>query len=258
MDKKQFKQLEKDFYQELKISTKARKIKLSAEHDIYKKEGQYFYNAFYWLEDIKNDYAYFTLYITVKYHRFDELQYGIIHPENQLRFTDKLRANSGVLCHATIAHIRQKFKYNNEEEPISKLCEALLNFLKDYCTDFLNTVEKEYGDLNGYYIAHKKENPRLAGLAYLDTGNYDGAIECFKSNKMDGKNDIWISNIQTDEQRQRAEENSKKSHVDNSFLRNRKEQFLDYAIALKNGLEWNYDRAMFGLLKSERKTNLKK
>ena len=37
-----------------------------------------------------------------------------------------------------------------------------------------------------------------------------------------------------------------------SIYRSRKEQFMDYAVAVKNGLEWNHDRAMYGLLNNER------
>ena len=37
-----------------------------------------------------------------------------------------------------------------------------------------------------------------------------------------------------------------------SIHRNRKDQFVDYAVALQNGLEWNNERAMYGLLLEER------
>ena len=36
-----------------------------------------------------------SLDITVKYHRFDELQYGILRPDQEPHFTDKLRAMPG-------------------------------------------------------------------------------------------------------------------------------------------------------------------
>lgn len=92
-------------------------------------------------------------------------------------------------------------------------------------------------------------------MAYLDRGDIDSAIECFSSPNMDGANSIWSVDIYTDEQRRRAQESGEQifvSQYGESIHRNRKEQFLDYAIALKNGLEWNYDRAMYGLLAEER------
>ena len=111
-----------------------------------------------------------------------------------------------------------------------------------------------FRDLDGYYIAHKDEMPRLAGLAYLDRGDIDGAAECFSSPNMDGENHVWSVKIQTDEQRRRAQENGVKIHTayGESIYRSRKEQFMDYAVAVKNGLEWNHDRAMYGLLNNER------
>ena len=47
MEYKERKKWEKKFYQALKLAAKARKIKLSAERDIYKRIDPYFYHAFY-------------------------------------------------------------------------------------------------------------------------------------------------------------------------------------------------------------------
>lgn len=254
MDNEQLRQWEKKFYQALKIATKARKIKLSAEHDIYKKADPYFHSAFYDVSRIEDGRADIKLDITVKYHRFDELQFGIVSPGNSLRFTDKIRANSVSQCLAGFPRMTQAFAYDGSEESIPNLCEDLLDFLKKHCSDFLTMVEREYGDLDGYYIAHKDDMPRLAGLAYLDRGDPNGAIECFSSPNMDGENSVWSVEIQTDEQRRRAQENGTRIYTvyGESIHRNRKEQFVDYAVALKNGLEWTRDRAMYGLLDEER------
>ena len=42
-----YKQFDKSLYQAMKVAKKSKKIKLSAEHDIYKKIGSYFFNVFY-------------------------------------------------------------------------------------------------------------------------------------------------------------------------------------------------------------------
>jgi hypothetical protein len=255
MTAKELRQWEKKFYQALKAAVKARKIKLSAERDIYKKADPYFYSAFYSIAGVEDGKVDITLHISIKYHRFDELQHGILRPDALLHFTDKLRANSGALCPAGLPDVTQSFAYDGSEEAMPKLCEDLLDFLKAYCSDFLAMVEREYGDLDGYYIAHKEEMPRLAGLAYLDRGEPEKAIECFSSKKMDGENSLWSVDINTEEQYRRAQENGTEIYVTKygtSIYRSRKEQFADYAVALKNGLEWNYDRAMYGLLKKER------
>ena len=223
MEYKERKKWEKKFYQALKLAAKARKIKLSAERDIYKRIDPYFYHAFYSIINVEAGKVSISLSITVKYHRFDELEYGILSPHHPLHFTDKIRANSGARCNAAIASKVQKFDCDGSEESIPKVCEDLLDFLKQYCSDFLAMVERKYG-------------------------------ECFSSPNMDGENHVWSVKIQTDEQRRRAQENGVKIHTayGESIYRSRKEQFMDYAVAVKNGLEWNHDRAMYGLLNNER------
>lgn len=101
-------------------------------------------------------------------------------------------------------------------------------------------VEKEYGDLGNYYIANQETYPRVAGLAYLDKGDFQGAIACFSNPNMDEQHQIWAVDIHTDEQRRRAEASGMKilcTAYGERVHRNRKDQFVDYAIALQNGLE---------------------
>ncbi len=248
-------QLDKILYQAMKVATNKRKIKLSAEHDIYKRVDPYFFNVSYFIDKISKEKIDITLDISVKYLRYDELQYSITNPEKPVRFTDKIRANSGIMCNTAFPRIVQSFDYDGSEEMVFKLCENILNFLEKYYTDFFAMVKKEYGDLGNYYITNRDKNPRVAGLAYLDKGDLQGAIECFLHPNMDGNNHILSIDIYTDEQRRRAQENNTKiictPHGKN-IHRNRKQQFVDYAIALQNGLEWTNDRAMYGLLIKER------
>ena len=97
-----------------------------------------------------------SLDITVKYHRFDELQYGILRPGEEPRFTDKLRANSGMLCDAAFPRMIRHFDFDGTDAAMPGLCEDLLDFLQDYCAEFLTMVEETYGDLDGYYIANRE------------------------------------------------------------------------------------------------------
>lgn len=248
-------ELDKSLYQAMKVAAKKRKIKLSAEHDLYKKVDPYFFNAFYSIDKIFERKINIILDISVKYYRYDELQYNIMNPGNSIKFTDKVRANSGVMCDAAFPRIVQSFDYDGTQENLFKLCEDILDFLEKYYTDFFTWVEKEYGDLGNYYIANQDKNPRLAGLACLDKGDLQGAIKCFLLPNMDGKNYILAVDIHTEEQRRRAQENGTKifcTSYGESIHRNRKDQFADYAIALRNCLEWTHDRAMYGLLIEER------
>lgn len=249
-----YNQLDKFFYQAMKVETKKRKIKLSAEGDIYKKVDPYFFRVFHCIEKMTEGKIDITLDISVKYHRYDELQHNIINPGNPIRFTDKIRANSGAKCHVAFPRFVQSFNYDGTKEMLPKLCEDLLDFLENYYTDFLTMVVKEYGDLGNYYIANKEIYPRVAGLAYLDKGDFQGAIECFSHPNMDGQHQVWSVDIHTGEQRRRAKASGMKilsTSYGESIHRNRKDQFIDYAVALQNGLEWNDERAMYGLLLEE-------
>lgn len=117
-------------------------------------------------------------------------------------------------------------------------------------------VEETYGDLDGYYIANRETMPRLAGLAFLDRGDAAGAAECFSQPNMDRENSTWWVRVETEEQQQRAIASGTYLYECPEYTavhRHRRDQFWDYATALKNGLEWTPDRAMFGLLPEERR-----
>lgn len=244
------KETKKVFYETLKAETKRRKIKLSHQGDIYKKVDPYFFHAFHYFHGIANGKANFTISICVKYHRFDEIHYNIIHPQDDFHFTDKIRANSTAHCPAQIApRFQKEFECDGTMETVSGLAALLLDFLTQYIHDFLEMVIAKYGDLNEYYIANKDNDPYLAAIAYIDRGDYDHAAECFMLPNIGGNNLIWSVDIKTEEQRRRALANG---ITRNSFSRSQNAQYKDYAIALKKGLEWTSDRAFYGLLPEER------
>ncbi len=254
-----------NIYQAMKIAAKKRKIKLSAEGDIYKKVDPYFFNVFH-LQFIKPEQMGESITYQfdphVKYARFDELQHNIVHPNDPQHFTDKLRANSGMMFTRSVPRLKQLFPYDGTDEAIPQLCEDVLDFLARYYRDYLQHIAREYGDLNGYYIAEKDTDPYSAGLAYLDRGEYKEAAACFSLPQIkDRLHQIWTVPIETDEQYRRACCSGGKifSDVDNDGIehrtlwRPRADQFRDYAVALQNGLEWTSERAMFGLLSEELK-----
>lgn len=253
MTREQLRQFDDKFYHSLKLAVKPRNIKLSPEHDIYKKEGEYFYHAFYSIKDVDEGKACLRLAITVKYHRFDELQHGIVQPGVPAHFTDKTRA---VCCQLMAAPFEHTFECDGSDDPVPALCEQLLDFLQSYCADYIKMADNEYGGLNGYYIANKENNPGIAGLAYLDRGDINGAIECFSSPRIEHcKNVTILVDVKNHKQLRRVLENGNTTSVSEygeCTSRRLQDLFNDYAVALQNGLEWNYDRAMFGLLKKER------
>ena len=80
---------------------------------------------------------------------------------------------------AVFPRFEEAFDFSGNEESLPDLAMRVLDYLERYIRDFLQMVEREYGDLNEYYIANRDTMPRLAGLACLDRGDYEGAIECF-------------------------------------------------------------------------------
>lgn len=248
-------QRDKIIYKAMKDAAKGRKIKLSAGRDLYKRAEPYFFSTFYYIGQAENGKIGVTFTPSVKYCRYDELQYSITNPGSQVRFTDKLRANSGIKCDADLPRIRHSFDYSGSDEAAMELCGEVLDYLREFYDDFLVKAEREFGGLLGYFIANRDSCPRLAGLALMDGGDLREAAECFASPMMDGENQILSVEIHTEEERRRAMGSGVRIYSTSfgeSVHRSRKEQFADYAVALRNGLEWNRARAMFGLTSDER------
>ncbi len=83
-------------YEAMKLAAKNRKIKASPRHDLYKRVDPYFFNVFYAAQnedELKTENVNICSDIGLKYCRFDELRIGIIEPDKDCRFTDKIRAN---------------------------------------------------------------------------------------------------------------------------------------------------------------------
>ena len=160
-----------------------------------------------------------------------------------------------MLCAADFPRMIRHFDFDGTDAAMPGLCEDVLDFLQEYCAEFLAMVEEQYGDLDGYYIAHRETMPRLAGLAFLDRGQPREAADCFSQPDMDGENSTWWVPVETEEQRQRAIASGTYLYECPEYTavhRHRRDQFWDYAVALQNGLEWTRDRAMFGPLPAER------
>ncbi|MBQ5562082.1 MAG: hypothetical protein IIT39_01670 [Clostridia bacterium] len=234
----------------MKAAAKKRKIKLSAEDDLYKRIDPYFYDTFYscdYDECKKSGIAAVNLTIEVKYCRFDELRWHIISPDSDLKFTDKIRANSLAKCKANFPCVTVEFMCDETEQGVDQLCEDILNWLQKYYNDFFDLVQKQYGRLEDYYIANKESFPLLAGLVYIEEEMYAEAEKCFLLPNMIGHNDFTCVEPQNEEQRKRVAASCKDFRYRSDY-----EKLLDYTIAMQNNLEWTSERAEFGLLPDER------
>lgn len=244
-----------ELYEAMKVAAKKRKIKASPEHDLYKMKDPYFFNVFYGLKDyhtplnkkIEAGEVEVVLDISIKYHRFDELRHKIISPHSNVRFTDKIRANSVACCMAGFPRKTISFKCDGPESGVEKLCEDILDWLEKFYCDFLDSAKQEHGSLEEYYIAQEEEFPLLAGLVYIERGLYREAEACFRLPKMPGKNVYTAYTPITDEQKRRSE-----ASWESFFGRDDRSALIDYTIAMQKGIEWTPELAAFGLLPEER------
>ena len=239
-------------YETMKVIAKQRKFKASPEHDLYKKSEPYFYHAFYNF-DFAHPYQKETgevgiiLDITVKYCRFDELRWSIISPGNDLKFTDKVRANSIAACNASFPRKSIIFKYDGSQDGLCQLCNDILDWLEKFYEDFWGVIDRDYGTLEEYYIANKEDNPLLAGLVYIERGEFQNAEKCFRMPNMSCKNSCTSITPVTEEQIARV-----RASCEQPYLRSDYERLLDYTIAMQHGVKWTEETAAYGLLQEER------
>ena len=94
-------------YEAMKVAAKQRKIKASLQYDLYKKDEPYFYCAFYDYDFFipmkkKLDWQLLFWILQSNTAALTNLRWGIIQPGNNLKFTDKVRANSIATCKAPV------------------------------------------------------------------------------------------------------------------------------------------------------------
>jgi len=233
-------------YETMKVAAKKRKIRASPQHDLYWMDDPYFFSSSYFWHDesVKDNKVKIIADISVKYWRFDELQYSITNPESDFRFTDKVRANSAVRCLAKFPRMERFFSWDRADGTLLRLCENILDWITAYQMSFIETAETEYGSLGGFYIAHENEYPLLAGLTYVEHGLYTDAERCFRNPQMPYEYLTFSVTPETAEQEQRL---ARYGYVTGNFFRNIKSVLIDYTVAKQRGLNWNEDLRNFGL-----------
>lgn len=223
-------------------------MRASPQHDLYRKRDPYFFHAFYFWRDERpaDNRVRIGLDISVKYWRYDELQYGITDPESDFRFTDKVRANSSVMCRAQFPRMEPAFSWDGSDEALPALCEDILDWITAYQTHFVRTAEETYGGLDEFYLAHEGDYPLLAGLTYVERGLYADAERCFRSPAMSYAHLVFSVTPATEEQKRRLARYGYRGTL-GFFHRDMKSVFIDYAVAKQHGLDWNRDLRNFGL-----------
>lgn len=238
----------------MKVEARKRGIKASPEQDLYKMVEPYFLNVFYFRElkkEVPGKMA-VNLRYEVKYSYFDDVTALILRGDSSLKLTDKVRANSVIKCPSIITEECVYFNFDGNEESYPELVSRVLDHIEQWYHVFFDNVKADYGDLASFFIGNKEKYPRQAFLVYINTENYVAAEECLRMmpSKM---HSVTLSSPQTEEQKQRLAD-SRAAYGENSlpFGRDDMDCHFDFVTAKKNGLEWNVDRASFGLLQKER------
>ena len=243
------KKIGKAVYDVMKIEAKNRGMKLSAEQYLYKKSSPYFYSAFYYCNGIyKEGTISFIVDIGVKYMRYDELRYSIISPDESIKFTDKLRANSMAMCPCHFIRENVAFDWDESEEQLSRVCNELLDYIERVQKEFLHKAEMQYGGLDNFYVANENEYPLMAGLTYVERCLFKDAERCFRNSK-DGDNILMSFSAFTEDQVKRLIRDGIKPYKrqnDYGFSKSEKRILVDYALAMQVGGIWNSDRLKFG------------
>jgi hypothetical protein len=251
--------LQDQLYQAMKVEAKKRGIKASPEHDLYKMVVPYFFNAFYSRELKKEVLGMMCVYLRyeVKYSYFDDITAFIIEGNTDLKLTDKVRANSVIKCPSVITEEYPVFEFDGKDESYSNLVIQIFDHIEKWYRDFFDEVNRKYGDLETFFIQNKEKYPRQAALVYLHSEDFTAAEECLRMMPSKMYKGYWVS-PSTKEQNQRFMD-SQNVYVfpfSNDFVDRKSRDYMDihfdFIIAKMNGLEWNSDRAVYGLLKEER------
>ncbi|MBO7440524.1 MAG: hypothetical protein J6T60_00335 [Bacteroidales bacterium] len=246
--------IQERLYQAMKVEAKRRQIKASPEHDLYKMIPPYFIDTFYIQMPSQEASGKITIYLRyeVKYSYFDDITAFIIEGETQ-KLTDKVRANSLIKCTSIITEENIDFDFDGNDESYPNLSARVFDHIEKWYHYFFDEVKEKYGDLETFFICNKEKYPRQAALIYINSGNYTAAEECLKIMPSKMQIEILTDRPLSKEQEQRRID-SKKVYGANigRIGRDYMDIHFDFIIAKKKGLEWNVERAKYGLLKNER------
>ena len=219
------------------------KVSVSSSRYLYKKDGPYFWSVHFTPQGAPQDGTLpIYLYLSLKYWRFDELQLAVTHPGAAPRFTDRSRCGGGA-CNAPIERGTHPFPWGSgtpvreaEHEELLLLSRNILSAALERVQALIAAAEKDYGGLGDYFIAHPEINPRLAGLALIDRGDYQGAEKVFSSiDKLPETLAFSVLSVSGTE-----------TSAD-SVWRNYRDIYLDYCRAMQRGIPWTEELVRHGL-----------
>ena len=150
-------------------------------------------NPLFWRAIIREDYQYlgkgncYYLEISIKPLNFDNIRFSITAPDENIKYTDMLRANQGF---AFITFFKKSYIVTDDKpELLQAIAAEILSDTHTVVANFLKNIRDKYGDLYHFIIENSDEEPVLAGLSYISLGKYQKAIECFDF--ADRENRYW-------------------------------------------------------------------
>lgn len=219
-----FNSLEREIKEQMTICAKERKAKVSTD-GIYKKEGQYF-----WFISIRQYSSLkYVVSVGIKPWKYDELLFSITHPEDTIRFTDKLRwhgfaAMSFHTISKTYYPIPPKDDDGNVDLSVfSNWCNTIYNESIQSLDNFCKMIESEHIDLDGFYIANVDSDILTAAFAYISRSDFKNAERL-----------LLIA----------QEEQKAFNRSYGSYSRDLRDVLLDYCRVKQEGIEWSKARVL--------------
>ncbi len=224
-------------------------LKTASQNIVYCKQEPYFWTVGYFEGWKEQGQAAGTKYIRIdlslKYCHYDELQYSIIYPGQQLKFSNKLRANSKQKCRDRIWSKAFLFPWDDEVQDFDALAAEILRTALVSVKEILAEAEQE-GSLAAYFISHPELNPRLSAFACIEQKQYKQAYDILK--EAGASKEVILVHADTEERLARLR--SRYPNVQEeiaTFGRDYHDIMMDYCTAMEQGLAWSEELVLYSL-----------
>ncbi len=212
---------------EMKVLVKSRKAKATYTC-VYKREEPYF-----WFFTIKPRGRFkYVIDLYIKLTRYDEFVTSITHPNEVMRFTDKMRYEGFFsmrpfqICEYLIDGPFGAEEGASDSNCLTTWCENVYRDAIKQIDEFICESESKHSGLNQFLIDNGESNPLMAGFASLYKGDYSSSVKFLQSAK---------------------ERSLTFGRSFGSIHHDLRDVLLDYCKAKKDGIKWTRDLVLAGL-----------
>ena len=188
---------------------------------------------------------YVRLDLSMKYCHYDELQHSIISPGKQMKFSNKLRANSKMKCRDRLWSKPFLFSWDEEAQDFDALAREILNTALNSVKEILAEAE-QLGGLDKYFIAHPELNPRLSAFAAIEKKQYKEAYDILKM-AGDSKELILVHADTAELQARLRNRYPEVQEGTVTFGRDYHDIITDYCSAMEQNLHWDEELVLYSL-----------